>query len=241
MKIRLLLLPFFLLLFSSTPSFAQKGDVKKSTKTQIVDGKKYYLHTVEKGQTLYAIARAYNLTINDILLENPDALNGIHPGQVLKVPFEKPATVAQQNIPADTSSFIHKVEAGQTLYSIAKQYNVTEDAILKLNPTAKNGLKVGQDLKIPGKKNNSISTVSNLLAASDTVFKANKKAVYTIALMLPLGLANVDNINTDDIAHGQSDFPPKSEAAVEFYEGALIAVDSMRKTGMKINLHVYDT
>src|SRR4051812_41536618 len=101
LKMRLLLLPFFLLLFSS-PGFAQKGDVKKSVKTETIDGKKYYLHTVEKGQTLYAIAKAYNLTVNDILLENPDALNGIHPGEVLKVPFEKPAAVVKM-VPVDTS------------------------------------------------------------------------------------------------------------------------------------------
>ncbi len=237
-------LPFFLLplfLFFVSPVFAQKGEIKKSTKIETIDGKKYYDHTVEKGQTLYAIAKVYGLTVNDILLENPDALNGIKPGQVLKIPFEKPAPVVKSN-PADTTYFIHKVESGQTVYSLAKQYNVTEESILKLNPDAKNGLKIGQDLKIPGKKNAIV--VSNNPPASDTLYAGHKKAIYNVALMLPLQLANVDNIDPGCIVKNDPDkkceFPAKSKAAVAFYEGALIAVDSMRRAGMKVNLHVYD-
>src|SRR5665213_255056 len=112
----LILLP--LSLFFVTPAFAQKGEIKKSTKIETVDGKKYYDHTVEKGQTLYAIAKAYNVSVNDILLENPDALNGIKPGQVLKIPFEKPVSVVK-NPPVDTATFIiHKVKQDETLYGI---------------------------------------------------------------------------------------------------------------------------
>jgi LysM repeat protein/ABC-type branched-subunit amino acid transport system substrate-binding protein len=230
----------FLAMFFCAPVFAQKGEIKKSTKTETVEGKKYYLHTVEKGQTLYAIAKAYNLAVNDILLENPDALNGIKPGDVLKIPFEKPA-VPVKPVVNDTASFIHKVESGQTLYSISKMYGTTEDAILKLNPTAKAGLKIGQDLKIPGKKNTVPAIGTTTASGTDTLFLVNKKAVYNFALMLPLQLGNVDAIDPDRITKGEIDFPQKAEAAVEFYEGILIAVDSMRKTGMKINLHVYDT
>lgn len=205
----------------------------------MIEGKKYYLHTVEKGQTLYAIAKAYNLTVNDIIVENPDALNGIKPGLVLRIPFPKPAVV-QKPVPADTGYFVHKVEAGQTLYSIEKMYNVSQEKILKLNPEAKNGLKIGQELKIPGKKTNE-PVIAKLKPAADTLFKLNKKASYNIALMLPLQLANVDNIDTKEIIEDRADFSAKVKAAVEFYEGVLIAVDSLRKTGMKINLYVYDT
>jgi LysM repeat protein/ABC-type branched-subunit amino acid transport system substrate-binding protein len=235
LKKRLSLLFFFLLLFSVTPTFAQNGAVKKSTKIETIDGKKYYDHKVEKGQTLYAISKAYDLTVNDILLENPDALNGIHPGQILKIPFEKPVV---KPVVADTNFFIHTVASGQTLYSISKMYAVTEDAILQLNPDAKNGLKIGQDLKIPGKKNEQIGNVIN--SATDTLFKLNKKAMYNVALMLPLQLSNVDNIDVDEIKEHKANFPPKVEAAVEFYEGVLMAVDSMKRAGMKVILHVYD-
>jgi LysM repeat protein/ABC-type branched-subunit amino acid transport system substrate-binding protein len=224
-------------LLIAVPSVAQKDGVKKSAKTETVEGKKYYLHTVEKGQTLYAIAQAYGLDVNDIVVENPDALNGIKPGQVLRIPAQK-TVVLQKPVAADTGYFIHKVEAGQTLYSIEKMYNVSQEKILKWNPEAKNGLKIGQELKIPGKKTNT-PVIANGKPATDTLFHLNKKATYNIALMLPLQLANADNIDPKDPEH--ADFSPKSKAAVEFYEGVLLAIDSLRKTGMKINLYVYDT
>lgn len=231
------LIAFVVVMISAVPVFAQKGEVKKSTKTETVEGKKYYLHTVEKGQTLYAIARAYNLSVNDIIVENPDALNGIKPGLVLRIPTVKAVGVLKPVV--DTSYFIHKVEAGQTLYSIEKFYNVTHEAIVKLNPTVTTGLKIGQELKIPGKKTTAVTGIETA-HGPDTLFTLNKKLSYTVALMLPLQLYNVDNIDTKEVVNDPNKFPPKSKAAVEFYEGVLLAVDSMRKTGMKVNLYVYD-
>ena len=228
-----------MMMLFAVPSFAQRGEVKKSTKTETVEGKKYYLHTVEKGQTLYAIAHAYGLTVNDVIVENADALNGIKPGQVLRIPFQKPVGILKP-VPVDTGYFIHKVEAGQTLYSIEKFYNVSHESIVKLNPTVAAGLKVGQELKIPGKNPNATVIGINLPQGPDTLFVLNKKTIYTIALMLPLQLNNIDNIDTKEIIPGREPFPAKSKAAVEFYEGVLLAVDSMRKTGMKVNLYVYD-
>lgn len=239
----------FLLMLVAAPAFSQDGVVKKSKKTEVIEGKKYYLHTVEKGQTLYAIAKAYGYTVNDILVENPDALNGIKPGQVLRIPVQKPAAATTATVaPADTNWFVHKVEPGQTLYSISKIYSVKEEDILKLNPDAKNGLKVGQGLKIPGKRPGA-AELQNRTAVSgrgapqlpDTTVHGMKKDVYNVALMLPLQLWNVDNIGTDDPKPGEDAIPQKADAAVQFYEGALLAVDSMRRRGMNVNLHVYDT
>ncbi|HEU4718626.1 MAG TPA: LysM peptidoglycan-binding domain-containing protein [Bacteroidia bacterium] len=225
----------------SFPLHAQNdGGVKKSAKTEIVDGKKYYLHKVEKGQTLYAIAKAYDLTVNDIIVENPDAMNGIHPGQVLRIPFEKPKPVATAASSSD-STFVIKVQQGQTLYSIAHQYNTTEDAILKLNPDAKGGLKTGQDLRIPGKKKEPVlpALVGNENPSqADTLYNGKKKDSYNIAFMLPLQLWNVDNINPGD---PQPSIPQKAQASVDFYEGALIAIDSMKRRGMNVHVYVYDT
>ena len=53
------------------------------------NGKKYVLHKVEKGQTLYAISKLYNITVNDIVVANPDAIDGIKAGQELRIPLEK--------------------------------------------------------------------------------------------------------------------------------------------------------
>jgi hypothetical protein len=59
----------------------------KSTDIKTINGKKYYIHKVEKGQSLYAIAKTYNMDVNSILAENDDAIDGLNAGQELKIPF----------------------------------------------------------------------------------------------------------------------------------------------------------
>lgn len=223
------------------------GGVKKSKKTEVVDGRKYYVHTVEKGQTLYAIAKAYDITVNDVLVENPDALNGIKPGQNLRIPVEKKVATKPIEVSKDTSKFVvHKVEAGQTLYSLAKKYNTTEQAILDMNPEAKTGLKVGMELKIPVKNTSAVAVIplkpDTIPGKKDSLIIGAKKDIYNIALMMPLQLWNVNNIEPADIlaTPPKGEFPDRPKAAAEFYEGALLAIDSMRKAGMRLNVWVYD-
>ena len=239
-----LLLP---LLLVTAVGFAQDG-IKKSKKTETVDGKKYYLHTVEKGQTLYAIAKAYEVTVNDIVVENPSMMDGaIKPGDVLRVPFDKKGSITTiQNPPVvDTSRkyIIHKVEAGQTVYSISKKYNVTLDDIYNNNPESRTAIHPGMELKIPVAK----ESIANVPVNPDTTRKDSlvsvMKEVYNVALMMPLQLWNVANIDPDQIIpedNPKQEFPQKPRAAVEFYEGALMAIDSMRKAGMKVEVWVYD-
>lgn len=232
----------FVLLSACVNHLPAQDGVKKSKKTEIVEGKKYYLHTVEKGQTLYAIAKAYDLTVNDILVENPDALNGIKPGQVLRIPAEKKTATTLP--PADTAKFvIHHVAAGETVYGISKKYNVSENEIYNANPDARFGLKAGMELKIPVKVAGVVQATlpDTTIAKRDTLI-SEKKEIYNVAFMMPLQLWNVSNIEPDDIAAQppKAEFPQKSQAAVEFYEGALLAIDSMRRAGMKVNVWVYD-
>lgn len=233
-----------ILLCTLAPAYAQKDDgIKKSKKTEFVEGRKYYIHTVEKGQTLYAISKAYDLTVNDILVENPDALNGIKPGQTLKIAAEKKLAVVSPVVRDTQKVIIHIVEAGQTLYSLVKKYNTTESAILALNQEAASGLKIGMQLKIP-QSSGSLAVVpkDSLKVVLDTAFKGQLKDVYNIALMMPLQLWNTANIDPEGITADppKAEFPQKPKASVEFYEGALMAIDSMRKIGMKLNVWVYD-
>ena len=49
----------------------------RSTVTEKVDGKEYYIHTVKRGQTLYMISKAYGVDVNDLIRENPQVKEGI--------------------------------------------------------------------------------------------------------------------------------------------------------------------
>ncbi len=131
------------LLFFGLNVFSQSG-IKISSSTIVVGGEKFYLHTVQKEQTLYSICKAYKVTQKNIAKANPN-LNGsssINIGQVLKVPIK---TVNKTGV---TFKW-HKVLKKETLYSIASKYKISVNDIIKHNADAKHGIKVGQVLKIP--------------------------------------------------------------------------------------------
>ena len=242
----------------SSVTFAQeKGtvEIKKSTITEKVNGTKYFMHTVEKGQTLYAIAKVYDLTLNDIVLENPAAIDGIQPGQILKVPTKKHKKAIAE-IPADGADYIlFKVEAGQTLYSIAKQHNTTVDKIKALNPDIQDGLKGGQTIKIPATKEQAESSKTEKPKAKIPVtemsaettdslhlynYKGTRKAEYNIAFFLPFHASEANELELEKLVKGDIQLPNKSAIALPFYEGALVAIDSLKKKNLKANIFVYD-
>ena len=244
-------------------SFAQDknqggGDIKKSVTIEKINGTKYYMHTVEKGQTLYAIAKAYDLVLNDIVLENPEAIDGIQPGQVLKVPVKKPKKIADLTLPPPGADYIlFKVDAGQTLYSIAKQHNTTVDKIKSLNPELQQeGIKGGQTIKIPATKEQASSSktetkkvtpaVKEMLeeiqadTAHNVSYTGKMKAEYNIAFFLPFHAAEASALDVEKIVKGDEQLPNKSTIALPFYEGALLAIDSLKKKNIKAKLFVYD-
>ncbi|MES2395756.1 MAG: LysM peptidoglycan-binding domain-containing protein, partial [Bacteroidota bacterium] len=139
----ILLCTLYLILNAFTAYSQEKpaGGILKSKNVTTINGVKYYLHTVEKGQTLFAIAKGYELSLNDIVIENPEAIDGIKPGQVLKVPIKKAKKIESAPVTNGGNYVLHQVEAGQTLYSISKQYNTTVEKIKILNPELNEGLK----------------------------------------------------------------------------------------------------
>lgn len=241
-------------------------DVHKTRSSATIGGVRYYLHTVEKGQTLFAIAKFYGMDVNDVVIENPDAIDGIKPGQVLKIPFEKKKV---NNASVDTSNYIiHKVEQGQTLYSISKQYGVDVEKLRLLNPELKDGLKTGQSLKILSNKPKqstqvaektpaekvvvdkqqpiaTTSTTTKIEAADRSsvmpaVYQGEKKPEYNVAFFLPFHAADANSLDLDKLIKGDIQFSNKTSVALQFYEGALLAIDSIKKLHFNAKVFVYD-
>lgn len=130
----------------------------KSTDIKTLNGKKFYMHKVEKGQSLYAIAKIYNMDVNSILAENDDAIDGISAGQDLKIPFE--TLMKQSSTTIDTNKYVyHRIQKGETVYAISKKYNIDETTINTYNPSISKGIKEG-DYLIVGEKNTSTGSVT---------------------------------------------------------------------------------
>lgn len=128
--------------------------------TQKVPDQEYYYHKVAKKQTIFSIAKQYEITANDIIRYNPEASNGLQIGQVLKIPVSvtKPATGIIEETPVvpdrtvDNSEItVHQVVSGETLYSLEQKYGLSHQEMMEANPTLADGLKAGMKLKIPVK------------------------------------------------------------------------------------------
>ena len=127
--------------------------VEKSKDKVIISGKPYYIHIVKKGETSYSISKAYGIKVDDIVRENPSASNGIREGQSLRIPVVSavPEVKPSVEVQKDDSKFIyHKLSTGDTVFSLAKKYGVSEDEIIQSNPGVDiNKLSVGSEIAIP--------------------------------------------------------------------------------------------
>ena len=111
-------------------------------------------HIVAKGESIYQIAKQYNVKQADILKLNPESKNKLKLNSVLVIP--KPDVILDKK----TIIITHEVLPKQTLYGISKQYKVSIDDIKKANPIIKKeGLEIGLKLIIPVDKNYKLEKV----------------------------------------------------------------------------------
>lgn len=106
------------------------------------------VHTVKSGETLFSIAKANNTTVAELKKLN-DLSNGkIRLGQELKLSQAEvaPTTIAANKVEATPVSY--KVQKGETLSSISKKYNITEEELKASNNLKSNTLRSGQSLQI---------------------------------------------------------------------------------------------
>lgn len=99
--------------------------------------KDYTTYTVQKGDSLYQIAKKYNTTIENLKKINNLTNNTLSIGQKIQVPI------------FNEEYFLYNVVKGDSLYQIAKKYNTTTNDIKSLNNLTSNILSIGQTLKIP--------------------------------------------------------------------------------------------
>ena len=97
-------------------------------------------YTVKKGDSLYSIAKSFNTSVNEIISLNNLVSNNLSIGQVLKIPKADPNS--------NSSIRSYTVKKGDSLYSIARNFNTTVDRIKSLNNLTSNTLSLGQVLKI---------------------------------------------------------------------------------------------
>lgn len=153
----------------------------------------YIIHKVEAKETLYSLSKKYNVSMESICDLNPELKTGnLKVGAKLKFVNPNPTpvvaennTVTNTNEVAEVSNVdvVHKVLPKETLYRISKQFGVTVDELVKLNPGVENGLPVDYLLLI--KKGSSSTSIIEV---------ADKQAVETASAEIENKVIPVGNL-----------------------------------------------
>lgn len=111
-----------------------------------VNGKEYYYYDVKPHETIFSVSRTLGMTREQIIEANPSVADGLKAYTRLYFPVES----GEVNVTAVPSgeTVIHEVKKGETLYGISKQYGISVDRLIELNPAARDGIKSGQKLTV---------------------------------------------------------------------------------------------
>jgi LysM repeat protein len=234
---------------------------ENNTKLNRIDTNFIY-HTVQPKENIYFLHLKYNVPLEDIYKYNPGSETGIQIGQVIKIP--KRYLIRKTDFQAGIGEeriIKYVVRDNDTLYRIAQTYGITIEDLINANESLRWGLKTGQIINIPLS-----SDISNLpILFSDSIFrvstvtrlnnyqcdsiadsKGTKRAIK-VAVLLPFFTNDnykEDSFTSSDTLSGFIQTRSKSfrgRPAAEFYEGMLLALDSLKKTDITISVFVYDT
>lgn len=177
-----------------------------SLRMEMINGKPHVVHQVGEKETLYGLSRRYGTTVADILAQNPTADAGLEIGQILKIPYGgKPKA---PDAVKTSQGIVHRVAVKETMFSIARHYNVSVDEIKLWNNLTDGNLSVGQEILIRQKAANTAVSVSTPVqpSAARTHTVAPKETLYSIARtygMTVTQLKEWNSITTDEVKIGQ--------------------------------------
>lgn len=209
-----------------------------------IRNRQYYYIKVEKGATVYSITHQLGITHADLVKYNPAVADGLKAGQTLYFPVDEYGN----GYGASTTTTMHVVKKGETLFSLAGKYGVPSEAITALNPGSENGIKIGQTLVIPGgdavvKPPVAIDIVPEVpsqptpvnapVKVEDpdvTITESTEGPELNIAVCLPFML-------------GEEALNKSAVYATDFYKGLLLGLDSLHAAygSPKIHLTAIDT
>ncbi len=209
-------------------------------------------HQVQRGESVFGISRQYNIPQDSLIKWNPKIqADGLRRGQSLRIVYrieveetlspEEAADFIAADVVTKTDTILHQIQEQETLFGLARRYNTTTEKILELNPELKDGLKKGHFIYIPVTRTIETERVTRTVVPSKGCEKSRYKNRYKVALMIPLYLDEIDRIHITPGNEDQLTKPFfKSFSFIEFYQGALIALDSIKRLGFSVDLHVYD-
>jgi len=244
--------------------FVQDTSVNPIIPQQKKEPSNYFYYVIQKGNTLYSLSKRFNQSEHTIVLHNPEiGKNGkLSIGTVLKIPKQNYSEKVDKKKKENT----YKVTANDSESDILLKFGIRRKAFRRLNPHVKSfrNIRAGTIVNLP-KNAKQIEPVEML--AVDTIEKQEQVTDYNqffkdysrdttvqskinIALFLPLYAALNDSYNWETTYQDTLEVMtrkepetvyPKSRDFIRLYQGVLLAVEDLKKQGLDINLHVFDT
>lgn len=151
----------------------------------------YTLYTVVAGDSLYAIAKKYGITMQELMEFNNLGSTLLSVGQVLKIPV----ALEEEIPPSITGGTTYTVKSGDSLYSIASKYNTTVSELMSYNNLKSNLLSIGQVIKIPPTTGGTTYTVKS----GDSLYSIAIKYNTTVD-----AIKSKNNLTSNTLSIGQT-------------------------------------
>lgn len=223
---------------------AEKKEEKKSKKSD-----EAIFHQVEAKETKYSIAKQYGISVEDLERSNPDIKDGLQIGFRLKIPANASKSVARleekaievekktesEPIKADNVGYV--VLPKETLFGLSRKLGISQENLIKLNPELKDGVREGMVLNLPENARMSQKTDGAYADLTKSLSTSKRKQ---LALLLPFNISKIqsDTVNSTSSRLKKDKF---LNMTLDFYSGALMAIDSAKTLNMNINVKIFDS
>ncbi|MFM2369676.1 MAG: hypothetical protein RL619_1986 [Bacteroidota bacterium] len=225
---------------------------KNSPKITTVIQEKVIYHEVLPKETKYSISKQYGITIEELEKKNPEIVSNLPIGYqlIIKGNPETSGPKVEKTIPVvetkkeivkpnsvnKTVNYLnYEVKPKETLYSLSKMFGMTQNELITLNPALSQGVVEGMILKVPSTIAISQETKKGYVALSN---KSNNRK--KLVLLLPFNMPKIegDTVNSTAMRLKKDKF---LNMTLDFYAGALMAIDSAKQIGLSIDVKIYDS
>lgn len=229
---------------------------KSTPKKKLIEKGKFIFHDVLVKETKYSIAREHAISVKELEQLNPEVDDNLTIGYRLLISgtFPKNEKVTEERIEKvelklekennntvnngnELDCVFYEVKPKETLYSLSKMFGITQEELTALNPALNYGVEIGMILKVSCEVPAVIENKKEYKSLSKKLILGDRKR---IALLLPFNLATIES----DTINSISDRLKKDKflnMTLDFYAGALIAIDSAQTLGFPIDVEVYDS
>ena len=225
----------------------------KIKKNVTESSEKAVYHIVLPKETKYSIAKQYGISLQELERKNPEVVASLPEGfkllikgnaiktEAVLIKIESNKEVIPTSAPvkiAEVKGYKeYAVKPKETLYGLSKMFGISQEELVKLNPALSEGVRDGMILKVP-----EVTTVVAQEAKKEytDLSKVKSNDRKKLVLLLPFNIAKIegDTLNSTSKRLKKDKF---LNMTLDFYAGALVAIDSAKVLGLTIDVSIFDS